>query len=105
MTMRTQVLDTSIDAYHSIGNAYKATVCDSIYSIVAESQAALSLREIQSRYNDLFDANIDVSTVSGRVNELVTANRLERTTPVRKCNFSGKTVHPVSIVPVQLGLV
>lgn len=103
--MRTQVRDTSIDAYHGIGSAYKATVCDSIYSIVAESKSALSLREIQSRYNDLFDANIDVSTVSARVNELITAGRLERTAPMRKCNFSGKTVHPVSVVPVQLRLV
>jgi len=103
--MRTQVRTTSIDAYHGIGNAYKATVCDSIYSIVAESKSALSLREIKSRYNDLFDANIDVSTVSGRVNELVAANRLERTAPVRKCNFSGKTIHPVSVVPFQMRLV
>lgn len=105
MTMRTQVRDTSIDAYHSISNTYKATVCDSIYKIVAESKVALSLREIQSRYNDLYTANIDVSTVSGRVNELIVANRLERTAAVRKCSFSGKSVHPVSVVPVQMRLV
>ncbi len=103
--MRTQVLDTSIDAYHGIGNAYKATVCDSIYSIVAHAQEPLSLREIKYFYENLIGDNIDVSTVSGRVNELVAANRLERSAPVRKCNFSGKTVHPVSIVPVQLRLV
>ena len=105
MTLRTQMRDTSIEAYHNISNTYKATVCDSIYSIVAESNSALSLREIQSRYNDTHKTFIDVSTVSGRVNELITAGRLERTEPVRKCTFSGKSVHPVSIVPVQLRLV
>lgn len=104
MTMRTQVLDTSIDCYHSMGNMYKATVCNFIYSIVAHAQEALSLREIQAKYNSLLSANIDVSTVSARVNELVTAGRLERSAPVRKCNFSGKTIHPVSIVPVQMRL-
>lgn len=103
--MRTQVRDTSIDCFYSMRSAYKATVCDSIYSIVAESKAALSLREIQARYNEEFDAHIDVSTVSARVNELVTASRLQRTAKVRKCTFSGKTIHPVSIVPVQLELV
>ncbi len=103
--MRAQVLDTSIDAYHGIGNAYKATVCDSIYSIVAESKSALSLREIKSRYNELFDADIDVSTVSGRVNDLVKAGRLHRVADKRKCNITGVNIYPVSIVPVQLGLV
>lgn len=105
MTLRTQVRDTSIEAYHNISNTYKATVCDSIYSIVAESNSALSLREIQSRYNSTHQASIDVSTVSGRVNELIAAGRLERTAPVRKCTFSGKSVHPVSIVPVQMVLI
>ncbi len=103
--MRAQVLDTSIDAYHGIGNAYKATGCESIYSIVAHTPAPLSLREIQFIYRKLEGVDIDVSTVSARVNELITAGRLERTAPVRKCKFSGKTIHPVSIVPVQLRLV
>ena len=105
MTMRTNVLDTSIDCYHSMGNMYKATICNIICSIVATANESLSLREIQAKYNGFFNANIDVSTVSARVNELVTAGRLERTAPVRKCNFSGKTIHPVSVVPVQLRLV
>lgn len=104
MTMRTQVLDTSIDAYHSLGNVYKENVCESIYAIVLLAHESLSLREIQAKYNSLLSANIDVSTVSARVNELVTAGRLERTAPVRKCKFSGKTIHPVSIVPVQMRL-
>lgn len=39
---------------------------------------------------------IDVSSVAGRVNELINANVLSEH-PRRKCSISGRSAHPVSI--------
>lgn len=96
--MRTNVADTSIDAYRSIPVRKLATQADRICDIVKLHfftwGANLSLREIKGLY-ELSGRQIDVSTVSARVNALVAAKRLKRLDETRKCNVTGIRVHPL----------
>ena len=93
------VSQTSIDSFYSHGS--KTLQADRILSVVQSSHADMSLREIKHIYDARFDTEIDVSTVSARCNQLVAEDRLQRATPVRKCQYSGKSVHPVSVAPAQ----
>lgn len=103
--MRTNVLDTSIDAFYSIPNRSKEQQSQRIISIV-RSAVDMSLREIAQAYNTKFaPAKIETSSVSARCNELVSAGVLARSTPIRKCSLSHKSVHPVSFVPAQGSLI
>ena len=62
----------------------------------------MSLREIKRAYMQRFECDIDVSTVSGRVNELVAAKRLLRLPGARRlCSLSGASVLPVTVPVVQ----
>ena len=54
----------------------------------------MSLKEIQSIYNRYYK-DIDLSTVSARVNGLVAAKRLERLEETRKCSISRISIHPL----------
>ena len=62
----------------------------------------LSLREIKKLYVTRFGRDIDVSTVSGRVNGLVAAKRLLRLPESRRlCTQSGASVLPVTVPATQ----
>jgi hypothetical protein len=56
----------------------------------------MSLKEIKRRYQVRF-GDIELSTVSARVNALVAAKRLERLETTRKCSISGISIHPVRV--------
>lgn len=43
---------------------------------------------------------IEISSICGRVNELVSIGLLEET-PTRRCRITGKSVHPVRRLPSQ----
>jgi hypothetical protein len=100
--MRTNVQDTSITAYRSMPVKRLATQADRIELIVEQwclawgMEEGLSLKEIkalhQRRHGD-----IELSTVSARVNSLVAAKRLERLETTRKCSISGIHIHPVRV--------
>lgn len=117
--MRTNVRETSIKAYRDMPNLKKQGQADRIEAVVkflctGTPGADCSLREIKrtydARYKGTLDyrgmpiMEIDVSTVSARVNELVAASRLERPGHTRKCSVSGETVHPVKLPSAQFAL-
>ena len=65
----------------------------------------MSLREIKQAYIRQFDKDIDVSTVSARVNELVKAQSLVRLAGSRRpCTLSKASVLPVTVPVVQARL-
>jgi hypothetical protein len=103
--MQTAMIDTSIAAYHSIPAAKLHSQHEAIYAIVARSSLPMSLREIKAEYDRLLDANIDVGTVSARVNKLIEQGHLERRAKTRKCVHSGVNIHPVGLPLKQLELV
>ena len=99
--MRTNVSDTSIAAYHGLPVKTLKTQSDRICEIVTKYHGWLggniSLKEIQSIYNR-YHKDIDLSTVSARVNGLVAAKRLERLEETRKCSITGVNIHPLKPV-------
>ncbi len=98
--MKTAVQDTSITAYHAIPARRLGALQGRIVDIVEEQLKAgrddLSLQEIKAAYHAKWHTTIDLSSVSGRVNELVGV-RLERLETTRACTVTGKQIHPVRI--------
>lgn len=96
--MRTNVADTSIDAFH----AHRG-------SGLLSRQREHILRHIQNVGGDWSIGEIahmlamQKSTVSARINELL-ADRLVVEFPKRKDRFSGVKVRPVGLPPKQGGL-
>ena len=99
--MRTQVAETSIDAFRSLGNGKIKTQADRIFDVIEKSTTVwavnFSLNEIKALYRAMYGGDIELSTVSARVNGLVAARRLERVDSIRKCAVTGSGVRPVRI--------
>lgn len=64
----------------------------------------LSGKEIQQRY-ELQYGRIEMSSVSSRVNSLVAAGRLVRSTQARPCCVTGRNISPVAVPMTQTRLV
>ena len=97
--MLTNVATTSADAYHAIRRDGSLSRQQALVMRVIKVGRDYSLREI-ARLTEL-----DTSTVSGRVNELRAAGKLELAS-TRPCALSRKTIHPVRLPsgPAQRGL-
>jgi hypothetical protein len=97
--MRTAVQDTSIDAFYSIVGKSKSQadrLCAIVLSFCAGGSGAdLSMQEIKKIHQQLH-GDIELSTVSARINSLITAKRLARRSTTRKCSVTGVLIHPVS---------
>lgn len=82
---------------------------DKIHDICVAAQRNgyddLSGKEIQARYELLYGHRIEASSVASRVNNLVTAGRLERVQQVRPCAVTGRDIHPVRVPMKQVRLV
>jgi len=63
-----------------------------------------SLTEVRDLFESLHGRRIDVSRVSARVSELVSAGRLVRISEQRKCSVTGAPCRPVSVPPAQARL-
>lgn len=98
--MKTAVADTSISAYRAMPVKRLATQADRIVEIVTLycvwATDNMSLVEIKRAYCTRY-SDIELSTVSARVNALVAAKRLERLKTTRKCSISGVSIHPVRV--------
>jgi hypothetical protein len=105
--MRTAVRETSIDAHRNMParklGAQQQRICEVIEDALKAGHQDMSLQEIKAAYQAKFRTTIDLSTVSGRVNEMVGV-RLQRLETTRPCSVTGKTVHPVRIPPVIQGV-
>jgi hypothetical protein len=65
----------------------------------------MSMQEIQHDLEQRLERRIELSTISARVNELVTARRVVRDKEnTRPCTRSKADIHPLSIPPTQARL-
>lgn len=99
IAMPQRATDTSAQALDAMGLRRMTGQRREVFDIVVGAQRNgardLSLREIQQRYETRHGKRIDVSTVSARVHNLVTAGWLHRRADVRACDITGMAVHPV----------
>lgn len=99
---------TSAVALQALGNVAHKTSLDKIFDICLAAQRNgaddLSGKEIQSKYELLYGQRIDAGTVSARVNNLVTAKRLERSRTARACAVTGRDIYPVRVPATQVRL-
>jgi hypothetical protein len=105
---RASTNQTSAQSLSNIGNAGIKSSADKVFDICLAAQRNgaddLSGKEIQARYELLHGKRIDSGTVSARVNDLVTAKRLERLTFSRACTVSGRDIYPVRVPVSQVSL-
>lgn len=103
--MHTNMLDTSVEAFHQLPISTLKTQSDRIYEVVAAHCARrgtdASLNEIKRLYRATHGKDIELSTTSARVNALVAAGRLERLEITRKCSITGRNVHPIRLPAKQ----
>ncbi len=97
-------LDTSSEAFRSVGLKKLARQQQEIYDIVkiAHEMGRIncSLTEIRDLYESTYLKRIDLNRVSARVSDLVSAQRLARTLDTRPCSITKKNIHPV-FVPLK----
>ena len=102
-----QTHHTSAQAKDALGNKGVARRDSEILNIVLAACrngiADLSGKEIQQRYEYEHSKRIDASTISGCLTRLVSAKRLERSTP-RNCVVTGFNIVPVRAVVQQTRL-
>ena len=95
---------TSAQALRQISNSKRKTLCDMIVDVVTQAQRKgakdMSMREVQAALNEAYGRWVDLSTISGRVTELMAGNRVQRTTKPRPCTISKALVQALS-VPMQ----
>lgn len=88
------IADTSVTAYHEHRDTGKLSrQANTILSQMAPG-TTYSRREL-ARHTGL-----ELSSVCGRVNELLAIGLLEETA-TRRCSITGKTVHPVKLSSIQ----
>lgn len=96
----TNIARASRQALASISLPHRKTKSDLIDDVVADAMRAgcqdVSMREVQARLMAAHGLRLDLSTISGRVNELVAAGRLIRSTTTRPCTVTGQGIHALS---------
>lgn len=97
--------DTSAMALDAVGLTGRMGLQNKILDICLREQRGgaedLSGKEIQVIFERQYGQRIEASTVSGRVNELVAAKRLERIVLTRKCTVTGRDIHAVRVPATQ----
>lgn len=89
--MYTDVRDTSIEAYHGHKtNGQLSNQQAVIIDALTRAGRPLTRREIERA------AHLTISSVCGRVNELLTDGTLLEE-PRRECSITGKAAHPVRL--------
>jgi hypothetical protein len=96
----TNIAPASRQALASISLPARKTRADLIDDVVADAMRSgcsdVSMREVQARLMTTYDLRLDLSTISGRVNELVAAGRLIRSQATRPCSVTGQSIHALS---------
>lgn len=102
------IADTSRASVAQISNPLRKSMGDMIESVVAKYTAPgnghrdMTMREIKAGLATVFERDVDLSTISARVNELVAAKRLVRDAEhTRACTVTGVHVAPLSLPPEQ----
>ncbi len=107
--MQTQLTNqASAQAFAQVGNMTLKTESDKIHDICVAAQRngaqGLSGREIQHQYELIYGKRIDAGTVSARVNALILAGRLKRSSVARMCSITGRDIYPVAVPATQARL-
>ena len=104
----TNIAPASREALASISLPTRKTKADLIDEAVADAMRAgcqdVSMREVQARLMAAHGLRLDLSTISGRVNELVAAGRLLRSKTTRPCSVTGQGIHALSKLMQQTSL-
>lgn len=101
------VANTSRESLAHVPLRERQNLSDQIHDVVAAAlrngAKDVSMREVQDVLWRVHGKRVDMSSISGRVNDLVAAKRLVRDTEhARPCQISGREIHPLS-VPAQQG--
>lgn len=101
--MKTAMQESSISAYRGIPTKQLATQADRIFGLIEAFcntwGSDLSLNELKKIHQGVY-GDIELSTVSARVNALVAAGRIERLETSRKCEVTGRGIYPIRL-PVK----
>lgn len=77
------------------------TICDVVVAACRNGAADMSMKEIQHVMRNVHGMSVEMSSISGRVNDLVKAGRLLRDQlHMRTCSISQRDIHPLS-APAQ----
>lgn len=94
--MRIAATETQIDSYHAhVGNGKASYQCNRILKMIQASKRDWSIGEISR------ELQMEKSTVSARVNELLYVTKDLIEAPKRKDRVSGIKIRPVKAKPVQ----
>lgn len=101
----TAVTDTSISALFEISKSGRAAhVTDAIYSAIEkaskEGASGASMREIKADLQAR-GMDVDLSTISGRVVELIKSRRVKRKQDKRPCLITSQLIGPLVVVPLH----
>ena len=101
--------ETSAMALQGLGLKRRETLGHKVYAVVAqavaEGSANLSAREVQALFEQHHHIRLEMSTLSGVINNLVQAERLQRILEPRACTVTGRQIQPIKPVPKQGRLV
>jgi hypothetical protein len=101
--------DASYLALGQLGLVGLKTSADDVYLVIAAAckagAADLTRRELQALFEKRFERRMDASSISARVNELVTAQRVLERPDNRVCTVTGNMVGAVYVVMKQVRLV
>lgn len=97
--MNQEVRESSLETYHGLGYRNLGEIQKQVINAIIELGGGwVSRRQIAERIADAKGERvINTGAVSGRVNELVTAERLEENKAPRQCPITGRGVHMVRI--------
>lgn len=101
--------EASFLALGQLGLLGLKTSADDVYLVIAAAckagAADLTRRELQALFEKRFERRMDASSISARVNELVTAQRVLERKDNRVCTVTGNMVGAVYVVMKQQRLV
>lgn len=97
--------ETSAASFKSVSAASLKSLNDQLLDLVLGAQRNgckdLSMRELQQAYELRHAKRIDMSSISGAVNRLVSAKKLVRDAAPRACHVTGRAILPVSVPATQ----
>jgi hypothetical protein len=100
------VADSSRASLAQISMPGRKSLLDLIESVVAQACRSgakdLSMKEVQAALRRVHGRDVEVASISARVNELVSAGRLVRDKlHMRPCTVTGRNIEPLSAPMVQ----
>lgn len=100
------IADSSRQALAQISKVGQMSMLDQIESVIAQAMRNgakdLSMKEVQLAMVRVYGRSVELSSISARVNELVSAKRVVRDkVNLRPCTVTGKAIEPLSVVAEQ----